>query len=277
MTPDSLVLWWAELREIRGTPPAWNPIGLSDERCARCRLGMQTTIVWKVTERASFTKDVCGTCWAANVDRYGLESAGRVTPIWESIQRTDARGAVKVAARRGASENRLAAQTDVWLAISGRVETLPPSVCDLAWRLGRSGLVYYQHDRVGTLSGARAIGEEREPDLPWGVLDLREAIETVRWWLQRRIRRARWKREEVAMGGEFLSPAEVAAVLGVNERTVRRWIDQGYLEAVPLHPEGAKQPRWGVPRGELERVQKRRAKSTSRQAGQTGRSGHNAA
>lgn len=33
---------------------------------------------------------------------------------------------------------------------------------------------------------------------------------------------------------EFLTPAQIAAVLQVSSRTVNRWIDEGKLEAVRL-------------------------------------------
>ena len=59
-----------------------------------------------------------------------------------------------------------------------------------------------------------------------------------------------WKATEVRMGeeGGLLTPAQVAVELDTTERTVRRWIRDGLLEAVPLHPEGAKVPRYAVPK-----------------------------
>jgi Helix-turn-helix domain len=45
-----------------------------------------------------------------------------------------------------------------------------------------------------------------------------------------------------AIGDEFLTVAEIAEILKLNQQTVRNWIDQGTLPAAPRRPARAGAP-----------------------------------
>ena len=45
---------------------------------------------------------------------------------------------------------------------------------------------------------------------------------------------------------------EVAGMLKVNERTVRRWIKAGKIDAVPIPGRGRTGTEWRIPKGSIE-------------------------
>ena len=58
---------------------------------------------------------------------------------------------------------------------------------------------------------------------------------------------------------QFLSPPQVAEMLGVGLAKIHYWILSGELDAVNLASDPGKRPRWGITLESIERFKERRA------------------
>jgi transposase len=62
-----------------------------------------------------------------------------------------------------------------------------------------------------------------------------------------------------AVERQFMSPPQVAELLGVGVAKIHYWITAGELVAVNLATDPGKRPRWGVKIESIDQFQKRRA------------------